>query len=123
MIVLVAVAVGAMLGAPARFVIDRAVQVRFGTAFPWGTFTVNVTGSLILGLLMGVSAHHHVPAEVVAAVGSGFCGALTTYSTFGYETVGLLTRGAPRSALWNVVGSIAAGVTAAGLGFAIGHVM
>jgi CrcB protein len=64
------------------------VQSRHDTGFPWGTFTANVTACLVLGLVLGASA----PPAVTALVGTGFRGALSTYSTFGYETVQLLTQ-------------------------------
>ncbi|HEV7824842.1 MAG TPA: fluoride efflux transporter CrcB [Mycobacteriales bacterium] len=114
------VCLGAALGAPARYLTDRAIQSRHGTSFPWGTFTVNVVGSLVLGVLAGVAAHHAVPPAVVAALGTGFCGALTTYSAFGYDTVRLAESGARVVAVLNVVASLTAGLGAAALGYAAG---
>jgi fluoride exporter len=114
------VCLGAALGAPARYLTDRAIQARHDSVFPWGTLTVNVVGSLILGALVGLGSRHHLPAEVVAAVGTGFCGALTTYSTFGFETIRLVEDGARLYAVLNVVASVAAGFGAAALGYALG---
>jgi CrcB protein len=119
--ILLMVCLGAALGAPARYLTDRAIQSRHDSVFPWGTLTVNVVGSLILGLLVGVASHHRVPAAVVAAAGTGFCGALTTYSTFGFETVRLIEDGARLYALLNVMASLTAGFGAAGVGYALGH--
>lgn len=102
------VAAGAAIGAPLRYLIDRTVQARHDSVFPWGTFTVNVTGSLILGFLAGLPA----PGMVMALAGSGFCGALTTYSTFGYETLRLTQDGARPLAALNAVGSVIAGLGA-----------
>ena len=107
---------GGAIGAPARYVTDRLVQSRHTSGFPWGTFVVNTVGSLILGTVLGSTAS----PELVALVGTGFCGALTTYSTFGYETVALASRRAWLLATLNAFGSIAAGLGAAGLGLALG---
>ncbi len=114
------VCLGAALGAPARYLTDRAIQSRHDTVLPWGTLVVNVVGSLVLGLLTGVAHAHRVPSSVLLTVGTGFCGALTTYSTFGYETLGLYESGARLYAALNVGLSLAAGLGAAVLGVVVG---
>ncbi|MEV4843305.1 fluoride efflux transporter CrcB [Micromonospora matsumotoense] len=113
------IALGAALGAPLRYLTDRAVQARHHSRFPWGTLTVNVVGSLLLGAVVGVPAG---PA-VTALVGTGFCGALTTWSTFGYETVRLARAGDRRYALANALVSVVAGLGAATLGFALARTL
>ncbi|HET8684123.1 MAG TPA: fluoride efflux transporter CrcB [Micromonosporaceae bacterium] len=113
------VALGAAVGAPMRYLIDRAIQARHGSPFPWGTFMVNMMGSFLLGLL--ATASLHTPAPILAAAGSGLCGALTTYSTFGYETVQLVQRGVRLFALLNAAVSVIVGLGAAGLGAALAH--
>ena len=115
------VCLGAALGAPARYLTDRAIQSRHDTVFPWGTLVVNVVGSLILGVLVGLASRRDVPAAVVAAVGTGFCGALTTYSTFGFETVRLVEDGARFYAALNVLAGLVAGLGAAVIGYAVGQ--
>lgn len=110
------VVLGAALGAPLRYAVDRVVQARHGGAFPWGTFVVNVVGSFVLGTVVGAAAS----PELFALVGTGFCGALTTYSTFGYETVRLGADGRRGLAVLNAAGSVAAGLVAAGLGLTTG---
>ncbi len=115
------VALGAALGAPARYLVDRAVRARTPGRFPWGTLVVNVAGSLVLGVLLGAASRGGVPPALVAALGTGFCGALTTYSTFGAETVRLAEDGERRLAALNAVVSIAAGLAAAALGWAVGR--
>ncbi|MCX5065207.1 fluoride efflux transporter CrcB [Micromonospora lupini] len=113
------IALGAAVGAPLRYLTDRAVQSRHDSAFPWGTLTVNVLGSLLLGVLVGWPAS----PVVTALLGTGFCGALTTYSTFSYETL-RLTRGDHHLlALANVVGSVAAGLAAATVGYALARAL
>jgi fluoride exporter len=111
------VLVGGMVGAPARYLADRAVQARRDTVFPWGTFAVNVAGSALLGFLLGAQRHLGLPSSAIALLGTGFCGGLTTFSTFGYETLRLLEDGAIGEAGVNVVGSLVIGVLAAWLGF------
>jgi fluoride exporter len=120
---LLLVLAGAAIGAPLRYVTDRAVQTRHDTALPWGTFTVNVAASLVLGLLTGAVSAGAASAGVQLAVGTGFCGALSTYSTFSYETLQLLQSGARLFAMANVVGSIVAGLLAAATGFALGSTL
>jgi CrcB protein len=113
------VALGAALGAPLRYFTDRTIQARHDSVFPWGTLTVNVVGSLLLGFLLGGAAAGGVSPAVVAAGGAGFCGALTTYSTFGYETVRLAEGGSVLYGFGNAMISLAAGLGAAWLGLTI----
>ena len=115
----VLVALGAAVGAPLRYLVDRAVQGRHDSVFPWGTFAVNVGGSLMLGVLAGGATAHAVPGPLGALLGTGFCGALTTYSTFGFETVRLLSDGARFYAVLNAVASVVAGLGAAFCGIAL----
>jgi fluoride exporter len=108
------VALGAAVGAPLRYLIDRAIQSRHEFGFPLGTFAVNMLGSFVLGALVPIS-----DSAGYALLGIGFCGALTTYSTFGFETVGLLRTRARGAALLNVLGSITVGLLCAWLGIAL----
>lgn len=109
------VALGAAVGAPLRYLIDRALQTRFPGRFPYGTLTVNLLGSLLIGVLAGAAPV--LPSAVGPAVGIGFCGALTTYSTFGYETLRLLERREWTVGALNVAVSVSACVAAAALGW------
>ncbi|RCW47174.1 CrcB protein [Halopolyspora algeriensis] len=111
------VAVGGAAGACLRYLADRSVRGRFGSSFPWGTLTVNAAGSLILGVLTGV-ALPGVPMPVLhPLLGTGLCGALTTYSTFGYETVRLFVDGARLRSVANAVATVCAGLGCGVLGF------
>jgi len=110
---------GAAIGAPLRYLTDRAVQARHDTVFPWGTFTVNVIGSLILGAVAGRTTAGVVPHQLQYLIGTGFCGALTTYSTFSYETLRLVEQNARFFAAANLAASIVAGLGGAFIGAAI----
>ncbi|MEU6497097.1 fluoride efflux transporter CrcB [Streptomyces sp. NPDC046984] len=110
---------GALVGAPARYLTDRAVQSRHDTVFPWGTFTVNVVGCLTLGFITGAVVIGGMPSNVQLLIGTGLCGALTTYSTLSYETLRLAEEGARFFAAANAVASIVAGLGAAFTGAAL----
>jgi CrcB protein len=114
------VLVGGLLGAPARYLTDQYVQSRHDTVLPWGTFTVNAAGSLVLGFVAGVVSGGALPSWVLTVVGTGFCGALTTFSTFGWETLRLAETGSWRAAVLNVAGSVAVGLAACALGWVAG---
>jgi len=120
---LLLVIAGAAVGAPLRYLSDRAIQSRHDSVFPWGTFAVNVIGSLILGLVTGAVSAGGASPQVQLALGTGFCGALTTYSTFSYETLRLLEGDARFLAAANVAASIVAGLVAAFLGVAAGQAL
>jgi CrcB protein len=116
-VIVLAVLAGGMLGAPARYLADRAVQARRDSVFPAGTFAVNLAGSLLLGFLLGAQRHLGLPTAAFALLGTGFCGGLTTFSTFSYETLRLLEDGAISEAGLNMLGSLVAGVLLAWLGY------
>ncbi len=110
------VAAGAALGAPLRFLLTRAVVRRFPAYLAMGTLGVNVLGSLILGFVAGVGA----PLLVLAA-GTGFCGALTTFSGFSAEVADLTAARRHVSAMSTVVLSLVICVAAAALGLLLGR--
>lgn len=107
------VVLGAVVGAPVRYLTDRAIQARHDSLFPWGTFVANVTGCLILGLLTGAASAGVASPHLQLLLGTGLCGALTTYSTFSYETLRLTDAGAGLYAAANAVASVVAGLGAA----------
>jgi CrcB protein len=114
------VAVGGFVGAPSRYLLDRAINLRFESDLPWGTFLVNMSGSFTLGLLTGLSLSNHLSPLAKALLGTGFCGAYTTFSTFTFETVRLLEVGQILEAFLNAIVSLAMGLAGAGAGLAIG---
>ena len=114
---------GAAVGAPLRYLTDRAVQSRHDSVFPWGTFTANVTGCLILGLLTGATTAGAASSQLYLLLGTGLCGALTTYSTFSYETLRLAESGARLFAALNAIASVVAGLGAAFAGVALAEAL
>ena len=112
---LLLVLAGGAVGAPVRYLVDRWLTARVAGPFPWGTFVVNVAGSFVLGLLAAAA-----PPWLLTLGGVGFCGALTTFSTFSFETVRLLEEGRLRPALLTVTGSVLLGVAAAAAGWWLG---
>ena len=107
------------LGALLRFRLDEAVQRRFGDELPLGTLAVNVLGSFCLGLLTGLD----VASGTLLLLGTGLLGSFTTFSTWMLETERLAEEGEGRLAAVNVVASLAAGLAAAGAGWALGAVL
>jgi CrcB protein len=110
---------GAVVGAPLRYLTDRIVQAKHDSPFPWGTFTVNLTGCLVLGLLTGAVTAGAASSGIQLLVGTGLCGALSTYSTFSYETLRLAQTGARFYAIANVTVSVIAGLGATFTGTAL----
>ncbi|HEX2201971.1 MAG TPA: fluoride efflux transporter CrcB [Longimicrobium sp.] len=113
------VALGGAAGAVARFGVARWAAERWAGPFPWGTFAVNVAGSLVLGFLLGA-----FPApdawRVRTLLGVGFCGGLTTFSTFAYEAAALLQARDHTTALAYAAASLAAALLAVFAGLALG---
>ncbi|MFE7404557.1 fluoride efflux transporter CrcB [Isoptericola sp. NPDC057559] len=123
-VALLVVALAGGLGAAARFVVDGAVRARTpGAAFPWATVVVNVSGSLVIGLVTGVLLGAGEPDRLEPwrlAVATGFCGGYTTFSTAMVETVRLARSGRTRLALANALGTMALTLAAVALGIALG---
>lgn len=105
-------------GAVARFVLDALVKQRWSSAFPLGTVIINVTGSLLLGVLAGLVLFHGQPSAWQTVVGTGFCGGYTTFSTASFETVRLVQQGRHGFALLNALGSLVLSVAACAAGLA-----
>jgi CrcB protein len=111
---------GAFVGAPLRYLADRSVQAKHDSLFPWGTLAVNISGCLVLGVLAGLGTG--LPSPLLALLGTGFCGALTTYSTFSFETMRLWEQRARFYAVANVAISLVAGLGGVLLGYTLATV-
>jgi CrcB protein len=113
------VAVAAGLGAVLRYVVDQVVQQRTRSDFPYGTTIINVTGSLLLGLITGLALHHGLPPTPTLIIGTGFAGGYTTLSTWAWESLALAETGNLLAASLNIAGSFAAGLAAATAGLGL----
>jgi len=113
------IAIAGAIGALSRFLLDELVSLRAPTTRPLGTLVINVTGSLLLGFLTGLVLYHGFSSTARTVLGTGFCGAYTTFSTFAYETVRLDEEGARRDAVWNVTASLIVPTLAAAAGLAL----
>jgi CrcB protein len=109
----------AALGACARHLLGEHVRERVPGRFPWGTFVINASGSLLLGVITGLGIYHGLAKVPALVLGVGFCGAYTTFSTFAVETVRLLEDGAVKEALHHSLGGLLTCVTAAAAGLAL----
>lgn len=117
----VALAGGA--GAACRYLLDGAVQRRWRGPFPMGTFVVNVSGALVLGLVTGVSGSRPELGSARVVLGVGFAGGFTTFSTLMFETAALLRGGARRYALGNLLANLLGSAVAVGIGLFAGRTL
>ena len=120
MIAALAVAGGAVVGAPLRYLVDRAVQSRHESRIPYGTLLVNLLACLVLGLVTGIA---DLSPTVVALLGTGLCGTLSTYSTYAFETFRLGEDGQWWPATLNVVASVGLGLGLASVGVWLGELV
>jgi CrcB protein len=118
MLLLVAVAGG--LGAVARFVLDGVVRDVAQTRYPLATLVVNLTGSLLLGLVLGLTLAQALPERWHVLLGAGFLGGYTTFSTASVETVRLVQERRAAAALLHALGMLLASVALAAAGLALG---
>ena len=119
---IVLVGVGGFFGAIGRYLVDGWVSQGTGGTFPWGTFVINVTGSLALGFLFALTVERGVlPAESRAPLMIGFLGAYTTFSTLMLESWRMIEDGAVLTGAANLVGSGVIGIVAVLAGLTLGR--
>ena len=113
---ILAVSICGGMGAAARFLVDGYIRVRWTHVFPLATVGVNVSGSLLIGLMSGATLFHGLGPTWLVVTATGFCGGYTTFSTAMVETVRLIQSGEWRWAVLNAFGSLAACTAAAAIG-------
>ena len=110
------VAAGGVLGSLTRFLIGRKIAEKAGTSFPVGTFLINITGAILLGICSAAG----LSEPMLSFIGTGFLGAFTTFSTFMYEGFTLFRNNEKKNALVYILGSLLLGLVGFVLGLAIG---
>ncbi|HAC15098.1 MAG TPA: fluoride efflux transporter CrcB [Bacteroidetes bacterium] len=115
------VGLGGALGSSSRYVISHLIQENTSSGFPFGTFTVNIIGCLIIGFLVGLSIHRpeSLSEQSRFLLSTGFCGGFTTFSAFSAETFSLIDKGEFTTAILYVILSIFVGLLATGMGIII----
>jgi CrcB protein len=116
MVVALAVALAGGVGAVVRYLLDGAILDRTTGWFPFGTFSVNIIGSVVLGVVAGIELRHGGSARLESIIGAGFCGGLTTWSTASWETVRLAEEEGVPAALGYTAANLGASLAAAALG-------
>lgn len=116
---LLALSMGGLLGAPARYYVGQVVSRHWGSAFPWGTLLINLTGCFVLGWFLTLATERiAIPSWLRLFFATGFLGAYTTFSTFSYETVRLIQHGRALAACSYIAASVLGGLAAVLLGVA-----
>lgn len=119
-LIFIALALAGGIGASARMLLDGIIKSRVSSGVPWGTIVINVSGSLVLGLLTGLASSATLPESWHLILGTGFLGGYTTFSTASFETIRLIQERRWALSLFNGLGTLVAATAAAGLGLWIG---
>lgn len=120
---LLLVAIGGAIGAGGRYALGGWLQAQFGSGFPWGTFAVNVLGSLAIGVVLGLSQQGSLSPGASVFLAVGVLGGFTTFSSFSYETMQLLSAGAAGASLLNVFGQFAVSLGAVYAGLTVARLL
>lgn len=115
------VGIGGIFGAISRYLFGKWLTSKTSTKFPFGTWFINISGSFVLGLLAVLHLGHVISDWVWLLLGTGFLGAYTTFSTFGYETIKFLEKKDNKNAVIYVSTSVIFGIIFAWIGGVIGR--
>ena len=122
--VIVGVALGGALGASSRYVLDHLIEQRSFSIFPWATFTINVTGCLLIGVISAsLVDRHHLPAWIRVGLVMGVIGGYTTFSTYAQEALSLFDAHDAAVALAYTLGSVVVGIAAVFAGEHLGRLL
>ncbi len=113
------IAIGGALGALIRYLVSGMAYKIMGIGFPWGTLSVNLLGTFLIGLLWGIFERIVILPEVKMFIFVGFLGAFTTFSTYAFETLNLLKEGEAKIALFNFLANNVLGILLVFLGMSL----
>ncbi len=117
------VALGGAIGASARYLVSGWMGAWLGSGFPWGTFFVNISGSFLIGIVLVLVDGGLLPAGARTFVAVGILGGYTTFSSFSYESLGLLTDSGLLLTLLNTLGQLVLGLVFVYLGVVVGRLI
>jgi len=117
------VGTGGFLGANARYWLGGWIQSKLGPSFPWETFMINVSGSLIMGIFMGLMISENWNPNWRLFFAVGILGGYTTFSSFSYEAINLITKGSYLYGLGYIVGSAVLSLFGAWLGLVLARLL
>ncbi|MFT2815479.1 fluoride efflux transporter CrcB [Leifsonia sp. A12D58] len=119
-LIFILLALAGGVGASVRFLVDGLIRANLKTAYPWATTIINISGSLVLGFITGLTIARVLPTDLNIVIGTGFLGGYTTFSTASYETVQLMRQRRYGHALGSGIGMLIGCVAAAMLGLWLG---
>jgi len=120
----VAISIGAILGANARFILGGWVADRLGAAFPYGTLLINISGSFLIGVILTIATERAIaPSWFQPTLAIGFLGSYTTFSTFSYETLSLIGAGSLLEAGVNIGASVGGALLGVYLGIVVARLI
>jgi CrcB protein len=117
----ISIALAGGFGATSRFIADGLIRTLLRRKFPWGTLVINIVGSFILGLVVGLTLYRQVSPDLKLIVGTGFCGGFTTFSTASFETVRLIEERRYAATLFLAIGNLGFSFLAAACGLWLIH--
>jgi CrcB protein len=115
------VALGGSLGSIVRYIGVKTIDNHFNSQFPAGTFSVNIIGSFIIGIVYAIVARKTGSDNWALFIGTGFCGGFTTFSAFAFENISLINQRLAMTSVLYIVSSVALGLLAVVAGMALGR--
>lgn len=120
---LLLIGTGGFAGSISRYLLTKFIATKWPMAFPWGTFSVNIIGCFLIGIIMGMSFQSSISTQTRLLLATGFCGGFTTFSTYSLEIFELYQRGEAGISMLYLFASILAGFLSVWLGLWVVRVL